>query len=46
MLMLILSNANAKVSSNQLTTCLRWLTGGEGGEGEGGEGGEGEGDQM
>ena len=36
--MLMLSDANAKVPSNQLTTCLRWLTGGEGGEGEGGEG--------
>ena len=34
--MLMLSNANAKVPSNQLTTCLRWLTG-EGGEGEEGD---------
>ena len=33
---LMLSNANAKVPSNELTTCLKWLTGG-GREGEGGE---------
>ena len=33
--MLMLSSAIAKVPSNQLTTCLRWLTGGGGGGGEG-----------